>query len=243
MARLGTWVTIPHPSIVEILAQQNFDWLCIDLEHSPVSKLELQTAIAIIQGYKKKAFVRVASNTHENIKFPLDAGVDGIIIPMVNSSSEALEAVQSCLYPPLGKRGAGLSRAQKYGFGFNEHYDKNLNNLEIIVQIEHIKAVEDIKNILKIEKISGVFVGPYDLSGSMGIPGDFENPKLKVSIKELSTETIKANKLLGMHIIKPEFNELKKYSELGNNFLAFSLDSYFLGQKISEELEQYYNAK
>ncbi|BBH54069.1 HpcH/HpaI aldolase family protein [Fluviispira sanaruensis] len=240
MIRLGTWITIPHPSIIEIIAKQNFNWICTDLEHSPVSRIELQTSITIIQANGKKAFVRVSANTHNDIKFPLDAGADGIIIPMVNSATEAYEAVQHCLYPPFGRRGAGLSRAQDYGFGFSNHYEKNINNLEIFVQIEHIKAVEEIKQILEIKNITGVFVGPYDLSGSMGIPGDFENPKLKNAIDEVAIETKKAGKFLGIHIIKPEANELKKYAELGYNFLALSLDSYFLGQKIADEVDNFY---
>lgn len=239
MNRIGTWITIPHPTIVELIAQQNFDWICVDLEHSPVSRLELQTSIAIIQKYNKKAFVRVCCNTHNDIKFPLDVGVDGIIIPMVNSAQEAYNAVQHCLYPPYGKRGAGLARAQRFGFGFSEHLESNLKDLEIIVQIEHIKAVEEIKDILKIEKVTGVFLGPYDLSGSMGIPGDFENPVFKNAVNIVSNETKKSDKTLGIHVIKPQASELKRYVALGYNFLAFSLDTYFLGEKISEELEKF----
>ena len=104
----------------------------------------------------KKAFVRVNENRHGEIKFPLDAGADGIIIPMVNSAREAEEAVSHCLYPPRGNRGVGLGRAQNYGFGFDEHLKKNLNDLEIFVQCEHVDAVRDIKQITAIPGVTAV---------------------------------------------------------------------------------------
>src|SRR5690606_14908158 len=128
----------PHPTIIDLVARTDgLEWVCIDCEHSPVSREHVQTAVTIVQGYGKKAFVRVNENRHAEIKFPLDAGADGIIVPMVNSAKEAREAVNHCLYPPKGGRGVGLARAQRYGFGFEEHLSKNLRELEIFVQVEH----------------------------------------------------------------------------------------------------------
>jgi 2-keto-3-deoxy-L-rhamnonate aldolase RhmA len=234
--QIGTWITAPHPSIVELMANQPFDWLCVDLEHSPVSRQELQIALAIIQGKGKKAFVRVPLNSHLEIKYPLDAGADGIIIPMVNSAAEARDALQHCLYPPKGKRGVGLSRAQGYGFGFDGHMQKNLRDLTIIVQIEHVNAVKEIAEILKIEGVAGVFLGPYDLSGSMGIPGQFEHPEMIAAIKKVADATLKTGKILGAHVIAPDHKMVNSFAGKGYNFLAFSLDTLFLGQKIRDEL-------
>ena len=234
--QLGTWIVTPHPSIVELMANHRFDWLCIDLEHSPVSRQELQIALAIIQGKGKKAFVRVPLNSHLEIKYPLDAGADGIIIPMVNSAAEAREAVQHCLYPPKGKRGVGLSRAQGYGFGFEGHLKKNLKDLTIIVQIEHINAVNEIEAILDVEGVAGVFLGPFDLSGSLGIPGQFDHPSMVAAIKKVADATLKTKKFLGAHVIAPDHRTVKSYAEKGYNFIAFSLDTLFLGQKIRDEL-------
>lgn len=234
--QLGTWITAPHPSVVELMASQPFDWLCVDLEHSPVSRQELQTALALIQGKGKTAFIRVPLNSHLEIKYPLDAGADGIIIPMVNSAAEARDAVQHCLYPPKGKRGVGLARAQGFGFGFERHMKKNLGDLKIIVQIEHIKAVNEIEEILKIDGVSGVFLGPYDLSGSMGIPGQFDHPEMVAAIKKVADATLKTKKWLGAHVIAPDHKVVNSFAEKGYNFIAFSLDTLFLGQKIREEL-------
>jgi 2-keto-3-deoxy-L-rhamnonate aldolase RhmA len=233
---LGTWITAPHPTFLELIASQAFDWLCVDLEHSPVSRQELQTALAIIQGKGKKAFVRVPQNSHLEIKYPLDAGADGIIIPMVNSAEEAKLAVENCLYPPKGKRGVGLARAQGFGFDFEKHLQKNLNDLTIIVQIEHIRAVKEINEILNVQGVSGVFLGPYDLSGSMGIPGQFDHPDMVAAIKRVADATLKTGKLLGVHVIAPDHKVVNTYAEKGYNFIAFSLDTLFLGQKIRDEL-------
>jgi 2-dehydro-3-deoxyglucarate aldolase len=234
---LGTWVTAAHPTIVELMAFQEFDWICLDLEHSPVSSLELQTSVAIIQGKNKKAFVRVAQNSHKDIKYPLDSGVDGIIIPMVLSFEEAKAALSYCRYPPVGTRGVGLARAQKFGFGFEDYIVKS-RQLSVFCQIEHYRAVEDIERILSLDGLTGVFLGPYDLSGSLGVPGQFDHPEVKAAIQRVSEATISANKQLGIHVIEPSFLEVMKYLNIGYNFIAFSLDTLFLGRAVSKELTE-----
>jgi 2-keto-3-deoxy-L-rhamnonate aldolase RhmA len=235
--RIGSWITVSHPTVVDVMCDiEQFQWLCVDLEHSPNSRLDLQTAVSIIQGRNKKAFVRVNENRHASIKFALDSGVDGIIIPMVNSAAEAAEAVSHCFYPPKGKRGVGLARAQKYGFGFEEHLQKNLNELEVFLQIEHIDAVNEIDQILATEGISGIFLGPYDLSGSMGIAGQFDHPDMISAITKVAGATKKSGLYLGIHVIPPCEKELKKFMDQSYNFLAFSIDTYFLSQKIRDEI-------
>ena len=118
---LGSWISLGHPSIAEIMADAGFDWLCIDLEHSVVDYSEAQQLIMAIQGKGLKAFVRVGENNTRVIKRILDAGADGIIVPSVNSAKEAQKAVNSVKYPPIGTRGVGLARAQGYGFNFENY--------------------------------------------------------------------------------------------------------------------------
>jgi 2-dehydro-3-deoxyglucarate aldolase len=235
---IGTWITVPHPSIVDLLSRQAFNWLCVDLEHSPVDRFELQISLSIIQGNGKKAYARVPENSHLAMKYPLDAGVDGLIVPMVNSRQEALAAVQNAFYPPKGRRGVGLSRAQGYGFAFEEHLQKNLRDFDLIVQIEHVRAVEEIEGILDVEGVSGVFVGPYDLSGSMDIPGQFDHPRMIAAIEKVERATLSKQKKLGMHVIQPSTDVFRNYASRGYNFMAFSLDTFFLGQKVSDELHK-----
>ena len=120
---IGSWVTLNHFSIVEIMADAGFDWLCVDMEHSVTDYYEAQQLIATIQAKGIKAYVRVGENNTRIIKRVLDAGADGIIVPMVNSKEEAIKAVNAVKYPPIGQRGVGLARAQKYGFGFEDYKD------------------------------------------------------------------------------------------------------------------------
>jgi 2-dehydro-3-deoxyglucarate aldolase len=156
---------------------------------------------------------------------------------MVNSAAEANQAVQHCLYPPKGNRGVGLARAQNYGFSFEKHLKDNLANLEIFVQCEHVNAVREIEQITAIPEVSGVFLGPYDLSGSMGIPGQFEDPRMIEAIKVVSEATLSAGKFLGAHIIPADHKKVREFETLGYNFIAFSIDTFFLKQKLSDELK------
>ena len=116
---LGSWITIGHPNVAEILANAGFDWLVIDIEHNPIDISMVQTLIITIQSKGVAAFVRVSKNEEVVIKHVLDAGADGIIVPMICSKEDALQAVNYAKYPPIGKRGVGLARAQQYGRQFD----------------------------------------------------------------------------------------------------------------------------
>ena len=234
---IGSWITLSHPSIIEIMSSANFDWLTVDLEHSAISISEAQNLIAHIQANKMQALVRVSKNEEVVIKRVLDAGADGIIVPMIKNGKEAKMAVEFTKYPPLGKRGVGLARAQQYGIGFDE-YKNRINDLVIIAQIEHIDAVENLEEILSVQGIDGIIIGPYDLSGSMDKPGQFNDPDVKSAIKRVEEVCKKMNKPLGYHIIQPDGDELKEKIGLGYSFLAFSLDFLFLGEKAREEMKK-----
>jgi 2-keto-3-deoxy-L-rhamnonate aldolase RhmA len=226
---IGSWITLNHPSIVEIMADAGFDWLCVDMEHSVTDYTEAQLLIATIQSKGIKAFVRVGENNTRIIKRVLDAGADGIIVPMVNSLEDAQKAIDAVKYPPKGKRGVGLARAQKYGFGFDEYKDNYADNIQLIVQIEHIDAIASLEEILSLEDIDGTFIGPYDLSGSMGKPGKFDDEDVKIVLNKYEELVKKYDKLIGFHVIQPDFQLVKDKIDLGYNFIAFSLDTLFLG--------------
>ncbi len=145
---IGSWITLNHISVAEVLADAGFDWLCVDLEHSVTDYAEAQQLIMAIQSKGIKAFVRVGENNARIIKRVLDAGADGIIVPSVNSADEARRAVEAVKYPPIGKRGVGLARAQSYGFGFEDYRDNKSTQIKLIVQIEHINAIKQLDNII-----------------------------------------------------------------------------------------------
>ena len=227
---LGSWLTINHQSVVEIMATAGFEWLCIDIEHSAISISDVLNLIGHIQGNGMQALVRVSENNPVIIKQVMDAGADGVIVPMVNSLEEAKKAISSVKYPPLGSRGVGLSRAQGYGFNFENYRDTTAKEIKLIVQIEHIEAINNLEEILSLEHIDGTFIGPYDLSGSMGKPGDYNDNDVKLVLKNYEEISSKFNKLKGVHVIKPDYKLVIDKINKGYDFIAFSLDSLFLGE-------------
>ena len=226
---IGSWITLNHFSIVEIMAGAGFDWLCVDMEHSVTDYFEAQQLIATIQAKGIKAFVRVGENNTRIIKRVLDAGADGIIVPMVNSKEDALKAIYAVKYPPKGNRGVGLARAQKYGFGFEEYRDGKAKEITLIAQIEHINAINELEEIINTDGIDGTFIGPYDLSGSMGKPGQYNEPDVKDVLERYKTIAKKYDKLIGYHVIQPDYKLVIEKIKQGYNFIAFSLDTLFLG--------------
>jgi len=235
---IGSWITLNHISIVEIMAEAGFDWLCVDLEHSVTDYAEAQQLILTIQSKGLKAFVRVGENNTRIIKRILDAGADGIIVPSVNSASEATKAVDSVKYPPFGKRGVGLARAQSYGFGFEEYRDKKSKEIKLIVQIEHIDAIKELDAIISTEGVDGTFIGPYDLSGSLGKPGQWDEPDVKEALLVYEQTVKKYDKWVGFHVIQPEFELVNDKIAKGYNFIAFSLDVLFLGSLVRNQMKQ-----
>ena len=235
--QIGTWITLNHTSVAEILADAGFDWLCVDMEHSVTDYAEAQQLILAIQSKGLKAFVRVGENNTRIIKRVLDAGADGIIVPSVNSAIEAKKAVDAVKYPPFGKRGVGLSRAQSYGFGFEDYRDNKSKEIKLIVQIEHINAINELDAIISTDGVDGTFIGPYDLSGSMGKPGQWDEPAVKEALLIYEQTVKKYDKYVGFHVIQPEFELVKDKIEKGYNFIAFSLDVLFLGTLVRNQMK------
>jgi 2-dehydro-3-deoxyglucarate aldolase len=234
---LGTWLTIPHTSVVEILATAKFEWITLDLEHAAIDFESTLNLIAHIQGNGMKAFVRVSKNEEVVIKRVLDAGADGIIVPMVNSAADVQKMIDYIYYPPKGKRGVGLNRAQKYGVGFEEYQTKLNNEIVLIAQIEHIDAINNLEEILAFDELDGTLIGPYDLSASMGIPGKYDAPIVKEALEKYERICERLNKTKGAHVIQsnPDFTA-QKLSK-GYSFLAYSLDFFFLGDSARNGME------
>ena len=234
---IGSWITLNNPSIAEIMSDAGFDWLCVDMEHSVTDYAEAQQIILAIQSKGLKAFVRVGENNTRIIKRVLDAGADGIIVPSVNSAAEAQNAVDSVKYPPFGKRGVGLARAQSYGFGFDSYRDIKAKEIKLIVQIEHINAINELDAIIQTDGVDGTFIGPYDLSGSMGKPGQWDEPDVKAAIKIYEETAKKYNKLIGFHVVPPDYKLVEEKINQGYDFIAFGFDAMFLGTMIRNQLQ------
>ena len=240
---IGSWIMMGNPMSVEVMALAGFEWLVIDLEHTSINMETAQALITTIQAQDIKALVRVSKNEEVIIKKVLDMGADGIIVPMVSSKEDALQAVEYAKYPPMGKRGVGLYRASGYGTKFEEYKKWVDEELVIIAQIEHIDAVKNIDEILAVEGIDGTIIGPYDLSGSMGYPGEFEREDVKDAVTTVLDACKKKNIPSGFHVVDTDPQKLNEKIEQGCTFLAYGIDYFFMRdaamsgmKKLKEEL-------
>jgi len=225
---IGAWITLGHPTIAEIFSNAGFDWVTIDLEHSVISLRDAEELIRTVELSGTTPLVRLTSNSPEQIKRVMDAGSHGIIVPMVNSVDDAVKAIQSVRYPTTGTRGVGLARAQRWGNRFSEYLDWLEKESVVIVQIEHIDAANCIEEILDVEGVDGLIIGPYDLSGSMGIPGQFDDPDFIDVMNKIKTAASNKNKTSGVHVVEPDPIELQKRINEGYRFIAYSLDTRML---------------
>jgi 2-dehydro-3-deoxyglucarate aldolase len=207
------------------------------LEHAAISIETTMNLIGHIQGNGMQALVRVSKNEEVIIKRVLDGGADGVIVPMIKNKEDAIEAVNYVKYPPLGKRGVGLNRAQKYGTAFDTYQEWVKNEVVIIAQIEHIEAVNNLEEIFSVPGIDGIIVGPYDLSASMGYPGEYDREDVKMALSRIDEVAKKLNKPLGFHVIDSDHSKTVEKINKGYSFLAFSLDFFFLGDKAREEMK------
>jgi len=224
----GSWIMMSSTMSVEVMALAGFDWLVVDIEHTAIDLETTLSLISTIQAHHMKALVRVSKNEEVVIKRVLDMGADGIIVPMVCSKEDAIEAVNYAKYPPFGKRGVGLNRAQKYGTKFEEYKKWVDEELVIIAQIEHIDAVENIDDILQVEGIDGTIIGPYDLSGSMGYPGEFDREDVKVAVQKVLDRCKKHNMPSGFHVVDTDPKNIQLKIDQGCTFLAYGIDYFFM---------------
>lgn len=221
---IGSWITLGHPSVAEIMAKAGFDWLVLDTEHSVLELSEVQAIIQVLDGQQCPAIVRLTSNHPDQIKRVMDAGASGIMVPMIKSAEDARAAVNAVYYPPEGTRGVGLARAQGYGASFQAYRQWLRDNAVVIAMIEHIQAIEDIDAILSTPGIDAYIIGPYDLSGSMGRPGELEHPDVQAAIRQILQAGIRHHKAGGVHVIEPDPAMLQQRIEQGFTFLGYSLD-------------------
>jgi len=230
----GTLLSMSAPQVAEIISDSGFDWVLIDMEHSSISLENVQNAIQIM-GDKILKIVRVPGNDEIWIKRILDTGCDGILVPMVNNEAEAMKVVQSSKYPLEGKRSVGLSRAHRYGPGFSDYVNNANRDLVIMIQIEHKEGVRNIDEILKVKGIDSVFIGPYDLSASMGLTGQLSHPDVKAAITLIKDKCRRAGVPWGIFGMSPD----SLVSELndGCTFPLCGVDSAMLVNTYKETLK------
>ena len=228
---LGTIVTLPTPEITEIYCQAGFDWLFIDLEHSTLSINDAQTILQTAS-QKTGCIIRVPSIEEAWIKRVLDIGPAGIIIPQVKSVEEAKLAIQLCKYPPEGLRSVGLARAHGYGENFQEYVENANDEITIILQIEHIDAVNNIEEIIKVPGIDALFIGPYDLSASMGKTGQVTDPDVQEAIAHVKKVAEEAKMPLG--IFGANADAVKAYIQDGYTLITVGIDTMLIAKTAKD---------
>jgi len=231
---IGSWLTLAHTAVAEIMAKSGFEWLAIDMEHSVIGIQDVEPLVQVIEASGCVPLVRLWSNDPVLAKRVMDAGAYGVIVPMVNSGKDAEKAVSSVKYPPDGERGVGLYRAQGFGVKFEEY--KNSINQEslVIVQIEHKQAVENIAEITSVTGIDGVMIGPYDISGSLGVTGELDHPSVKQAQEKVLAAAKRANIAAGIHVVHPSLEQVKNRVNEGFRFIAYSTDAILLNSQCRE---------
>ncbi|MBI4582468.1 MAG: 2-dehydro-3-deoxyglucarate aldolase [Planctomycetes bacterium] len=176
-AQIGTWLTLASPFAARVLARSGFHWFTVDVEHSPVNWETAALMFAMIADAGGVPLARVPSNTHENIKRALDSGAYGIVVPMVNTPEEAEAAVAAAKYPLAGRRSVGGTlHALAFGAAPADYYARANDEILVVLQAEHVKAVENAEKIYSLPGIDAMFIGPNDLLSSMGKPPKMESP-------------------------------------------------------------------
>ena len=229
---IGTWLQIPNGSVAEILGDSGFDWVGIDMEHGSISVEILPDLCRAIELGGSLPFVRVfSSKVGENARL-LDAGVVGLIFPKIETASKLKDLIEDSLFPKLGRRGIGFSRANTFGKNLNKNI--KLFRPFIVAMIETEKGIENLDKILDVKYLDALFIGPYDLSASLGIAGKFNHPKFKKNINEILKKAKNKNISCGIHIVKPDSHLLKQHLKNGFKFIAYGMDTTFLseGSKI-----------
>jgi 2-dehydro-3-deoxyglucarate aldolase len=224
---IGSWLQIPHTSIAEILGQSGYDWVAVDLEHGSIGIHQLPDLFRALELGNTLPLARLAQGSPKDCKQVLDAGAGGVIIPMVENANDLALIRDACRWPPAGNRGVGFSRANLFGRNF-ESYSKEAQEPFIVAMIESTLAVDNLEEILLVKGLDAILIGPYDLSASIGIVGQFDNPKFKEVIKKIRSLCNAANIPCGVHVVKPSQKELQQKINEGDRFLAYSVDSVFL---------------
>jgi 2-keto-3-deoxy-L-rhamnonate aldolase RhmA len=231
---IGTIITLAAPEVAEVLSAAGLDWLFIDAEHGPLDALTIQR---ILQGAASTpCLIRLRRSDEVSIKQALDVGAAGIIAPLVNSAEQAAQVVRWAKYSPLGTRGVGVSRAHGYGFKFQEYVSSANEETVVVVQAEHIDAVNNMEAIAQVRGVDAVLVGPYDLSASLGRPGEVTHPDVVSAINQVTQLCRAAHMPLG--IFGMSVKAVQPYLERGYTLITVGIDTVLLGHAARQMLTQ-----
>ena len=229
---VGSWMQIPHASVAEIMGHAGYDWVAADLEHGAISVHQLPDLFRALELGGTLPLVRLAQGQAKDCKQALDAGAGGVIVPMVESATQLMLVRDACRWPPAGTRGVGFSRANLFG----EHFDTYLDEAQaplLVAMIEHIRAVDNLEEILQVKGVDAILIGPYDLSASMGLTAKFDAPEFMATIDRIRSLCMQHAIPSGIHVVQPDANVLEQRIAEGYRFIAYSIDAVFLSKSVS----------
>jgi len=228
----GMFAVLGEPALVEMIGYSGLDFVVIDTEHSGNTMEQVGNMVRAADVAGITPIVRVTANSPELILRALDSGAGGVLVPQVNTAEEVTAVVRAARYAPKGERGiAGVVRAARYGFIPMQEYltGANRENL-VITQVEHVDAVKNLDSILAVEGVDGIFIGPTDLSQSMGITGKFSDPELRRTIHSVIKKTRRTDKWAGIFCLDAE--DAAYWKAAGAHFLAIATEGMIFGAAI-----------
>lgn len=230
---VGSLLTLGSPEVAELFALLEYDWMWIDLEHTPLNLERAQSLIQAVAG-RAGTLIRVPWNDPVHIKRALDLGCDGVIVPQVRTADEARSAVAAAQYPPAGIRSVGIARAQQYGLKLQDYVLATNESISVVIQIEHIEAVANMPEILQVAGLDAIMLGPYDLSASMGLPGQIGHPDVVAIIDSLAAMLNK--KQIAWGAFAPTAESAKGHQKRGASLLTVGTDTIHLWTAAREAL-------
>jgi len=225
---LGGWMLIPHPAIAELMAGEGFDWIALDMEHAAVDLAAVEQIARAVSPSGCDLFVRLDGVNPVLAKHVLDAGAKGVIVPSVMSPADADLLAAAVRYPPQGNRGTSLSRATDYGRGFADYIRRHNEEVFLAVMLEHYLAAERADAILARPGIDAAFIGPYDLSASLGIAGQLDDPRVLAAEQKILAACKRQGVAPGYHVVPPERSRIDERIAAGYRFIGCSLDTQLI---------------
>jgi staphyloferrin B biosynthesis citrate synthase len=223
---LGTFVKTPHPHVVEVLATSNMDCVCLDSEHAPFDRRDLDSCILAARAGHLPVLVRIAHAGESDILNALDCGADGVVIPHVKSAEQARTLVKACHYGPGGRGYAGSSRSAGYGLtSMGAHQSNSAGRTTVIAQIEDLEALAQIDAIAAVDGIDALFVGRIDLTVALGCDSP-DDPKVVDAVDTIVTACVKTGRTVGMFL--PRASDVTHWREKGVTFYLLGSDHSFM---------------
>lgn len=232
----GVWLSLPSPSVAEVLAGADVSFAVIDTEHAPTTVETVESMTRAIEAAPGTVapLVRTPWNDHVRIKRLLDTGVAGVLAPQVETAEAAERFVAATRYPPAGRRGLAAGRAADYGRSFESYLETADDTLTRIVQIESTTAVENVEAISNVAGLDSLFVGPADLSASLGAVGEYHTTAFTERVAQ-----IVADSELPVGTLATDPSLVDHWLELGFDYLIVGTDAGFLQEAAASRLERY----